>query len=145
MQASRRQLAENTLAVGATGGIALITPTDPREEMNYHNIWGSFTVEVETADANAQGTWVLYILRENATVVGWTDTIFNNETNNAVIIACGVWSASNQSSYTSPFINPKTSRTLQAGDRIILATHVSGVSAGSCSVRQMLCAHVTRK
>jgi len=101
-------------------------------------------MEPQDVDANAQGAWVMYILRENANFVNFTDVVINGESNNAIIIACGVWSASNQSPHTL-VINPKTSRTLQAGDRLVLGIYTSGVSAGLVSNRMMLCAHVTRK
>jgi len=144
-QASRRQVLEANLAAGANVAVALSVPTSPRERVNFHNIWGGVSVEPETADANVQGTWVLYILRENITGITWTDSIFNNETNNPVIIACGVFSASNQSPWTSPPIHPETSRTLEPGDNLVLACTITGATAGNSSCRVMLCAHTTRK
>jgi len=88
---------------------------------------------------------VLYLRRENAGPIIWTDATTNSETNNAIIIACGVFSASNQSPWNSGAINPKTSRTLQAGDQLILSCTVTGITAGLASTRVMLCAHTTRK
>ncbi len=145
MQAKRIQVNETNDGVGSETRVSLVVPTDPREEVNFHNIWGSVSVEPETTDANAQGTWVLQILRENASVVPFTDTVTNSEDHNAVIIACGVWSASNQTPYNSGPINPKTSRTLQAGDALVLVNTVTGITAGLASNRVMLCAHTTRK
>jgi len=144
MQAKRIQVLEEDDGVGGSSAVSLEAPTSPREEINYHNIWGSVTMEPQTADANAQGTWVMYILRENANFVNFTDVVTNGESNNAIIIACGVWSASNQTPYTQ-VVNPKTSRTLQPGDRLVLGIFTTGVSAGLVSNRMMLCAHTTRK
>ena len=144
MQAKRIQVFEANKAAGQAATVELKAPTDPREEINYHNIWGSFTVEPENADANAQGTWALYLLRDNATASTLTDVVVNGESNNAIIIACGVWGASNQSPYTGQ-VHPETSRTLQAGDALQLQCVVTGLTAGNASVRVMLCAHTTRK
>ncbi len=145
MQAKRIQVNEENDAVGQKTDVSLEVPTDPREEVNFHNIWGSVTVEPQDTDANAQGTWVLFILRENATAPNFTDVVTNGESNNAVVIACGVWSASNQTPWNSGPINPKTSRTLQAGDKLVLTNTITGLTAGLCSNRMMLCAHTTRK
>ncbi len=145
MQAKRIQVAEGNDGVAGKTDVVLTVPTDPREEVNFHNIWGSVTVEPQDAAANCQGTWVLMILRENATQPTLTDVVINGESNNAVIIACGVFSASNEFPYTSPPINPKTSRTLQAGDQLVLSSVITGITAGLASNRVMLCAHTTRK
>ncbi len=145
MQAKRIQVNESNDGAGGTTLVELETPTDPREETNFHNIWGSVSIEPQDTDANAQGTWVLYLLRENATNPAFTDVVTNGESNNAVIIACGVWSASNQTPYNSGAIHLETSRTLQAGDRLVLQSIVTGITAGLAFNRVMLCAHTTRK
>ncbi len=143
-QAKRIQVNESNDGAGGTTDVDLIVPTDPREEVNFHNIWGSVTVEPETAGANAQGTWALMILRENATGAALIDTRVNGETDNAIIIACGVWGASNETPFNIS-IHPETSRTLQPGDRLRLTSVVTGITADLASNRVMLCAHVTRK
>ncbi len=145
MQAKRIQVNEANLGAGVTTSVDLSVPTDPREEVNFHNIWAGVSVEPQDTDANAQGTWVLFILRENATSIGWTDVILNNETNNPIIIACGIFSCSNQSPFNLDPVNPKTSRTLQPGDRLRLSATVTGITAGLASTRVLLCAHTTRK
>ncbi len=144
-QAKRIQVNEVNTGVGGNTSVQLIVPTDPREEVNFHNIWGSVSVEPQNADANCQGTWVLYILRENQVNIGYTDAVVNGELFSAVIIACGVYSASNQSPYNSGPIHPSTSRNLMPGDALILQSITTGVTAGLCSNRVMLCAHTTRK
>ena len=145
MQAKRIDVAESNDGAGAQEVAILEAPTTPREEINYHNIWGSVSVEPQNADANCQGTWLLMLIRENAIFPTMTDTVVNNETNNPSIIACGVFSASNQSPYNSGPIHPKSSRTLQPGDRMGLISIITGITAGLASNRVMLCAHTVRK
>jgi len=114
------------------------------EEVNFHNIWGSVSAEPENTDANAQGTWVLFIKRQNFATPTWVDSVTNLETNNAIIVACGVWSASNQTPFNHE-IQVKTSRNLSPGDSLVLSSNSTGVSAGNVSNRVMLCAHTVRK
>ena len=143
-QAKRIQVNETNDGVGGVTNAFLTVPTEPREEINFHNIWASVTVEPQDAGANCQGTWLLGILRENATMPTVTDVVLNGESNNAIIIACGVFGASNESVYNIS-IHPETSRTLQAGDSLFISSVVTGITAGLASNRVMLCAHTTRK
>ncbi len=145
MQAKRIAVNEDDIGVNANVTVALSAPTDPREEINFHNIWGSVTVEAIISTANVQGTWVLMIVRENVSTPNMTDAVLNGETWNSIIIACGVFSASNESPWTSEAIHPSTSRTLNPGDSLVLQCVVTGASAGTASCRVMLCAHTTRK
>ena len=145
MQAKRIQVNESNLGAGSSVTVVLAVPSDPREEVNFHNIWAGVSVEPQDAAANCQGTWVLYILRGNTTAVTATDANINNEIFNTVIIGCGVFSAANESPWTSEPIHPSTSRTLQAGDSLALVCTVTGITAGLASARVMLCAHTTRK
>ncbi len=143
-QAKRIRLSETNDGVGGQTDARLLVPTDPREEVNFHNIWASVSIEPEATDANAQGTWLLIILRENATLPVFTDVVVDGEAHNAIIIACGVWSCSNQSPFNLS-IHPSTSRTLQAGDSLVIVSTVTGITAGNASNRVMICAHITRK
>ncbi len=145
MQAKRIQINEENDGVSGSTTVQIFAPTSPREEANFHNIWASVSVEPQDAAANAQGTWVLFILRENQTMPTLTDSVINGETNNTNIIACGVWSAANEAPYNSGAIHPATSRTLQAGDSLVVQSVVTGITAGLASNRVMICAHVTRK
>ena len=145
MQAKRIQVAETNDGAGGQTSVELSVPSEPREEVNFHNIWGSVTVEPETAAANAQGTWVLYRqLDPAAPQVTFTDAFLNLETLNVDIIACGVWSASNETPYNTSF-QIKTSRNIPSGGRLILSNTVTGITADLASNRVMLCAHTTRK
>ena len=145
MQAKRIQVNESNDGAGAQTSVFLFAPTDPREEINFHNVWAGVTVEPQNADANCQGTWVLGVIKENSIVPSLIDVIINNETNNQIIVACGVFSASNEMPWTSPPIHPQTSRTLQAGDAFYLTSVITGITSGTASNRVMLCAHTTRK
>ncbi len=146
MQAKRIQVGEGNNGAGGRTAAVLTVPADPREEVNFHNIWGSVTVEPQDADANCQGTWVLLLIRDPATAIPvFTDAFMNLETINFDIIACGVFSASNQSPYNSGPIHPLSSRNLPAGGRLVLASTITGITAGTASNRMMLCAHTTRK
>ncbi len=145
MQAKRIQVNEGNNGAGAKTVVFLLVPDDPREEVNMHNIWGSVSVEPETAGANCQGTWVLYVLRPGEVSSTFNDTVTNGESQNAKIIACGVYSASNESPYNSGPIHPMTSRTLSPGEKLELNSTVTGISAGNASNRVMLCAHTIRK
>ena len=102
-------------------------------------------MEPQDAGANCQGTWILWINRENQTAPAFTDSVVNNETNNYNIIACGVYSASNEKPWNSGPIHPETSRTLAPGDELGLTVMVTGITAGLASTRAMICAHTTRK
>ena len=145
MQAKRIQVNESNNGVGASTIVFILTPSTPREEINYHNIWIGVTGEPQDTDANAQYTWVLYTVPAGGATPLFTDVNLNNETQNAVIIACGVGSGSNQSPFNLPPTQIKTSRTLQAGTSMQLQLVTTGITAGLSSNRVMLCAHTTRK
>ncbi len=145
-QAKRIQAAFNVSMVANTENVSAVleVPTVPREEVNFHNIWGSVALEPENADANALGNWVLYIVKEGGQVIDWTFTTINAENNNWFIIACGVWAASNQTPFTKE-VHPSTSRTLNPGDKIVMSATVTSLTAGQVTGHAMLCAHTTRK
>ncbi len=145
MQAKRIQVSESDLGAAGTQTTFLTVPDEPREEINFHNIHGSINCEPTSADANAQGNWALYIIPDGGSAKTLSDSAINNEVDNPRIIATGVWGASNQSSYQSPDINPKTSRNLQSGDILALGVTVTGVTAGVVSTKIGLSAHTTRK
>ncbi len=146
MQAKRIQVNEgNDVASGFTT-VSLQVPTEPREQVNFHNIWIGVTVEPVTAGANCQGTWVLYV--EPNVGVGdfaFTDSVLNLETRNVDIIACGVFSASNESPFSMIPVQIKTSRNINPNGRLVLNSTITGITVDSASNRVMLCAHTTRK
>ncbi len=69
-------------------------------QTNLHNIWFSVCVEPESADANANGTWVLYREEDSTRAIFDPTTVnLNLETINYKIVACGCWTGSNQTPY----------------------------------------------
>ena len=145
MQAKRIQLTSQTRLAGQQSDVFLAVPDDPREEVNFHNIWGSMACEPESAGANANGWWVLHIKRQNMTSVVFTEPVVNLEDSNAVIIGCGTWTAANEGPWTSETVHPQTSRNLMPGDLLVLSIFVNGVSAGAVRTNSIICAHTTRK
>jgi len=144
VQAKRIQVNETNLGAGSQTDVNLDVPTSPREEVNFHNIWVSVSVEPQDTDANSQGTWVLWHRNPGIGTSLFTDVNINIENTNAQIIACGVYSASNQSPFNYE-TQIKTSRTLPAGAKLTLSCVVTGITAGLASCRVMLCAHTVRK
>ncbi len=145
MQAKRIVVNESNDGVAGTTKASIVVPTSPAEEVNFHNIWVSVSVEPQDAGANCQGTWVLFFMSDST--VGdptWTDGALNTGSANAKIIACGVFSASNESTYNYT-TQIKTSRNVPAGGRLVLTSTVTGITAGLASNRVMLCAHTVRK
>ncbi len=61
MQAKRIQVNEDNVGVAGGVNVVLTVPSDPREEVNFHNIWIGAAAEPELADSNMQGTWVLFV------------------------------------------------------------------------------------
>jgi len=136
----RKRIHANTdlvAGVGATPG--LIGVIDESNGVNAHNINFCFTAEPDSTDANAQGTWVLLCIPDELSgLLNPTFVNFEAEGANAFIWACGLWSASNQTPYTSGNINIKTSRNCQNGARLVLRIGVTGITAGSTRVNTML-------
>ncbi len=146
MQAKRIQVNEDNVGVAGGVNVVLTVPSDPREEVNFHNIWIGAAAEPELADSNMQGTWVLFVQVDPAAALPvFTDAVVNLENNNNFIIACGVYSASNQSPWTLPPTQIKTSRNLGPGARLVMQLMNTGITSGNASVRVMLCAHTVRK
>ena len=144
MQAKRIQVAHNDVAVNAQSNVTIAVPSDTREQVNFHNIWGGFNCESVTAGANAQGTWVLYLLPEGKTAPTWSNGEINSEDNNMNIIACGVWGCSNEMP-SGEKIQIGTSRNANAGDQLVPSVFVYGSTSGNVSIHSVLCAHTTRR
>ena len=145
MQSKRIQVNEINLGAAGRVDVVLNVPSSPRESVNFHNIWIGATCEPQNAGANCQGSWILFFMRDPAAgIPAFTDVFMNLETLNATIVACGVFSASNESVWTLPPTQIKTSRTLEAGGRLILQCIVTGITAGLASTRVSLCAHTVR-
>ena len=138
---------DTTFAVGATrrAGFGPGVGTILRRLTNYHNIWASFCVEPQDADANANGFWILWLKPD----VAQTDPVFdsaefNAGTKNMVIIACGCWTASNQTPFNKE-IHLNSSRNLVANQELVLTVRQNGLTSGSSRVLIMLCAGLSVK
>ena len=116
-----------------------------RRLANYHNIWFGFSVEPEAAEANGAGKWILWLKNNvNDTDPDFSDTVINSGDFNNLIIACGVWAASNQMPYNfSSHLN--SSRNLIANMELVLTVRVDGLTTGQITAKAMLCASVSVK
>ncbi len=144
MQAKRIQIADGDINVNGQLAVSIVVPSTERMMVNAHNIWASFSAEVEDAGANAQGTWILMMRPVNRSIPNITDAVINAETDNVNFIACGVWGASNESTFNKE-IHTSTSRNMNPGDAMDLIVHATGVTVGQVSLRISLCFHTTRK
>ena len=116
-----------------------------RRLVNYHNIWWGMAIEPQNADVNANGTWVLWLKPDvTQSDVVWSDANINAEDFSQMIIACGVWAASNQTPFN--FASQlKTSRNLVANQQLVLSVHQVGITSGLSLVRVILCASLSVK
>ncbi len=145
-----KRIEENTATAGAAVQVSVEfgpgTGTILRRLVNYHNIWGSFMVEPQDADANANGVWVLWMKPDDTQAdTLWSFANINSNNFNQMIIACGVWAASNQSPFTVPAIHMNTSRNMVANQKLVLSVFQEGISAGLSRIRLLLCAGLTVK
>ena len=146
MQSKRIQLSTETgSTAGSSTRVLLEVPTEPREKINFHNIWIGLGVVPVNADANANGQWVLYTLPDPVTATILTEAVLNTEVHNARIVACGLWYASNEMPFNLPPIQVKTSRNLNAGDKLILESVIEAITAGTVTQTLSLCAHSVRQ
>ena len=146
MQAKRIRVTEESGgAVGSSTRADLAIPTEPREMANVHNIWLGISATPTTAGSNAEGVWSLFTIPDPLTPPILTAALLDGELHNRRIIACGVWHASNEMPFNMPPTQVKTSRNMNAGDRMILESTISVISSGTVSQSISLCAHVVRK
>ena len=114
------------------------------DKVNCSNIWGCISVETENADANAQGTWVLYAFNNEGARPVWDDATFDGDSSDyQYVIAFGVWSASNQMPFNYPIPQLKISRNLRKDGKLGLAVRQTGITAGNSSVRVSLSCNTT--
>jgi len=105
---------------------------DHSTEVNVHGFRMESAIEPEDADANANGIWAVWVLP--GAIIQNTDLPttfggFGNEDRAPYLWGIGVFACSNQ---TPAFIHfePKTSRNIQRGGRIVFQLRINGVSAG---------------
>ena len=107
--------------------------------VNVHGLWTDFSIEPENADANANGTWVLWCLPDAVSAVPAIGVgTLETEGSNPYIWACGTWIASNQTPFHGN-VRPMSSRNCQNGARIVLSIFNQGVSAGLVRHLMMIC------
>ncbi len=135
-----------------SAGIGLIsarfgpgTGTILRRLTNYHNIWGSISIEPQTAGANSNGWWVLW-LKPDVTNAdpSFNSTAMNDGTINQKIIACGTWACSNESVFNKE-IHLQSSRNLVANMEMVLSVRIDGITAGVNQINILLCASLSVK
>ena len=131
---------DTTLGVAGTAEASYDVAAD---KVNCSNIWGQFTIEPEDADANSQGSWIMYSVNQQQSAIIFTDARLNDDTLAQYIIAWGVWSATNQTAYTSPAIQIRTTRNLRKDGILALQVHQTGITAGNSSVRIALSCNTT--
>ena len=109
---------------------------DKGQVVNVHGLRVENTIEPQDADANANGVIAVYVLPGGVIQNSDLPTTlgsFGNEDFAPYLWGIGLWVASNQTPSHWEF-NPKTTRNVQAGGRIVVDLRVEGISAGA--VRQ---------
>ena len=136
----RKRVHYNSSLKAGTGATTdLVATIDETNGVNAHNIHFSITIEADSTDANSKGQWVLWCIPdENSAVPSSSQAALEAEGSNAFLWACGLWAGSNQTPYNSGDIYLKTTRNCQRGARLVLGTHVEGVTAGSNRIDKML-------
>ncbi len=145
MQSKSIAAATSTAGVGVQRSISIGPDPAIRRAVNYHNLWWSAAIEPENADANANGTWVLWTKRDiTAADITWSIANLDSETSINMVIACGVWQASNQTPFNFSS-QLKSSRNLLPNELIVLSVRVEGISAGNARILELICSHLTVK
>ncbi len=146
-QPKRIDLTSQTRVVNQQSNAALGpgTGTIIRRLTNYHNIWGSISIEPEDADANCNGIWVLWLkANTNDPNTAWSQAVIDAQTNTMEIIACGTFTASNQTPFNKE-IHLNSSRNLVANQEMVLSVNLHGVSAGLIRCIELLCVSISVK
>ena len=135
----RKRIHISSALVGAAAEKQLLANVDETNGVNFHNVHFGFAVEPQDADANANGTWVLYCIPDAvSTVPTSSQGVLEAEGSNPFIWAMGVWTASNQSPYTSGDMVIRSSRNCPRDGRLIMVVRMEGVSAGTVRTLQYL-------
>ncbi len=138
----RKVVAGLTSTVMVVGSVISATITVTESMENLHNMWSSFSMEPEDAGANAMGYWALWAIRTAAAKraspgVGLA-SITDSE-NQDILVAFGVWAASNETPYNSGSVfYGNISRNIPKGGRLELRVGVEGLTAGQVTGRNLL-------
>ncbi len=106
---------------------------DKGQAVNIHGFRVESALEPEIGDANANGIWAVWVLPggviQNADLpVNYGG--FGNEDFAPYLWGLGPWAATNQTAAHILF-EPKSTRNMQAGGRIVFEFLVNGISAGN--------------
>ena len=113
---------------------------DESASVNVHGLRYCFSIEPENQDANANGYWVMYCLPGGHIDTNTLPANFaqlDDEDFLPYVWGVGCWTASNQAPYHYEF-TPSTSRTCQAGARLVGSIVKTGISAGAVRINQTL-------
>ncbi len=129
--------------ITAVDTIKEVTYSVTADKVNCSNMWYSVSLEPENADANANGTWVLYATIARDDGYTWNDTLMNDEPEATALIAAGVWAATNQTPFNITGTAGRVSRNIRRDCRLGLQVYTKGISAGNVSARMFLACNVT--
>ena len=131
----RKRVHAQTSVVSSTGRVLLTGTVDETNGVNFHNVHFGFGVEPENADANANGTWVLWCIPDAVSAVPATAiSALEVEGSNPFLWAMGVWTASNQTPYNLGDQVIRSSRNCPRNGRLVLSVDVEGISAGNSRI-----------
>ena len=143
MNTQRRRLngesASNT-NLNNNGVDNIVITMDEGPSVNVHGLRYCFSIEPEVGDANANGFWLALCLPAGVIQTGdlpQTFATIDNEDFLPYVWGVGCWTASNQAPYHYEF-TPSTSRTCQAGARIMCYIVKTGISSGAVRINQTL-------
>ncbi len=123
---------------GGIGQVDNIATVDETNGANVHGLRCSIAIEPENADANANGTWVLWCIpRQDTSRASMSFGALETEVANPEVWACGVWVATNQTGFNHD-LDIGTSRNCPNGTRIILTISKEGITAGNVRVNTMI-------
>ena len=104
--------------------------------VNVHGYRASIALEPEADNANSSGFWAVWVLPggiiQNSDLPTTIGTL-GNEDFAPYLWGVGLFAVSNQSPMVVEF-NPKTSRNIQRGGRIVLEVGITGLTAGNMSL-----------
>jgi len=108
--------------------------------VNIHGFRAEVALEPQNADANANGMIAVYVIPGGViqnSDLPLTYGAFGNEDAAPYLWGMSPWVASNQTPYHWTF-EPKTSRNLQRGGRIVLVLRIEGVTSGAVRHNTMI-------
>jgi len=139
----RVEVATGTSGAGATNFIDM--DFEKGQTVNIHGLRVEVILEPEDADANSTGIWAVWVLPGG--VITNSDLPaafgdFGNEDFAPYLWGIGVYAATNQTPGKINF-EPKSTRNMQSGGRIVLELVTAGVSAGQVRHREVITCFTT--